>query len=421
MNKFKSYKYYTGLTSQVGFCATPLRLDPYNKCQYGCGYCFASTRQGHGRSRSFQVANPDSLRNRLERVHNGEIASAVDEMIARRVPFQLGGMSDPFTPIESQLSVTKSYIEILNRWNYPFIISTKSVLVAEKPYISALSDSNCYVRFSITGINPADRKLVDRGCPDVESIGKAAKELSANGVPICFRFQPIIPGHERFLTPLVSLAVESGVKHISAEFLKVPIDANKKFSQPLRKLMNDNPISYMKNLGAVRQGREYVLPLEYRASPIINLATDVRSKGLTFGFADNDLLLYSDGMACCGASDLYLRESNFFTANITYLAKSASIGSHLKFEEFLSSWMPKYAISTYLNSKARITGTHLTEPEWLEYLKEMWKGNLGIYSPNYFDGICDTGIKDDNGMPIYQRIESSFERCLRERAQLSNI
>jgi len=69
------------------------------------------------------------------RVQKGEIASALDEFILKRIPFQLGGMSDPFSSIEEKAGVTLEFIKILNEFNYPFIISTKGTMLSQKAYL----------------------------------------------------------------------------------------------------------------------------------------------------------------------------------------------------------------------------------------------------------------------------------------------
>ncbi|WP_157705923.1 radical SAM protein [Shewanella bicestrii] len=404
----KSYKYYAGLTSQVGFCATPLRLDPYNRCQYSCDYCFASTRQGYGRRGELQIGNPSSLLDRLTRVYNGKVNSALDELIEHRVPFQLGGMSDPFTKLESKEKITLEYLKILKEFNYPVIISTKSDDITHDEYMDVISGSNIYVRFSTTIVNPEQRDKIDRGCIPIEDLAKSAKTLGSEGIPVCFRFQPIIPGHEKFFNYILDLAASSNVKHISAEYLKCPIDANKKFGRELNHLLGGNPIDFYKKSGATKQGREYSLPAEYRAFNLAKIAFQARAKGMTFGFADNDLLLHSDGNACCSASNLYLENSNYFTANIVSLAKSKSIGEKLYFEDYLSGWIPNSAISTYLNSKARLSIIDTTKPEWLNYLQEMWTGKLGVYNPEYFDGVQITDEVDSNNLPVFVRAISKY-------------
>lgn len=188
-----NYKYYSGLTSQLAFCSTPLRLDSYNNCQFSCGYCFAATRQGFGRKNSLQISDPNTLEKKLKRIFSGNIKSSLDECIANRIPFQLGGMADPFPPIEKKRKVSLRYLQILANFNYPVIISTKSNLISDPEYLDVLSRSNVYVRLSTTVIDEMWRYEVDRGAPIFNQILVASEQISKLGIPVSFRFQPIIP------------------------------------------------------------------------------------------------------------------------------------------------------------------------------------------------------------------------------------
>ena len=408
----KIYKYSTSITSQLGFCATPLRLDSYNNCQFSCGYCFARTRAGFGRDEKLQLSNPEALKKRMERVSKGIINSALDEFISKRIPFQLGGMSDPFSPIEAKEKRTLQYIRILNEYDYPFIISTKSNMAGTIEYSAALSEANVYVRFSTTVVDEISRSSIDKGCASISQISYAAERLSSLGVPVSFRFQPIIPGHEHNATKLVSVARDSGVRHISAEYLKVPLEANSKFSPELIGLLGGNPVSIYMGLGSKKQGSEYSLPLSYRGRHLIAMNKQSKMSGMTFGFADNELLLHSDGNSCCSASNLYLRDASFFNANIVSLAKKKQLGDKLYFSELAGQWLPEHSLASYLNSKSRLKGIQDEPVKWLSYLRKIWLGEYGQYSPLFFDGISATGETDHLGMPIYIRGYSDFQSQL---------
>lgn len=408
-----TYKYYSGVTSQIPFCSTPLRLDTYNSCQFACAYCFASTRQGFGRNERLQIANPASLLNRLKRVQSGDIQSSLDEMISQRIPFQLGGMSDPFTAIEKKERITFQYLEILKNFDYPYLVSTKNSLISNPEYLDLLKNANAYVRFSTTVTSNDSRSKIDVGCPEFQTILSSASELTKNGIPVSFRFQPIIPSQEEYAYKMVDLASTAGVRHISAEYLKVPIDADLNFGPELKKLLSNRPIASYKNFGAQRHGREYILPITYKAKHLPSIYRYIHSKGMTFGFADNELLLHSDGASCCNAANLYLRDAKFFKANITGLAKSKMPGDYLHFDEYLNEWIPQHSVSNYFNSKSRIEMKCYGEADWLSYLRKMWIGEQGVFSPDYFDGIANTHERDSNGLPIYRRVESEFEKLLK--------
>src|SRR5581483_852296 len=145
--KRKSYKYALGLTSQLYFCSIPLRLDSYNNCAYSCGYCFARTRQGFGRTKTLKFANPDALDKRLEDVTRGLCNSAVVDFLRQRIPIQLGGMSDPFSEAERRHGTSLEVMRVLARHKYPYVISTKGTVLGDQDYVNVLLDSNVYVRF----------------------------------------------------------------------------------------------------------------------------------------------------------------------------------------------------------------------------------------------------------------------------------
>lgn len=405
-----NYKYYISLTSQLPFCSTPLRLDASNKCEFGCAYCFASTRQGFGRNSKLQLTNTTSLDNRLKRVEQNKLAGAIDEFLQRRIPIQFGGMSDPLSRSPVTQGVTQTLLKTLAKYNYPVVLSTKSALIAEPEFLAILSSSNCYVRFSTTVVDHAIRTKIDSGASSFRDICEAAEKLSKQNIPVCFRFQPIIPGHEHFAPSMIENASNAGVKHISAEYLKAPIDADQKFRRCLKDLLHPRPIEFFKNLGSNKLGREFILPLQYRLPSLLNMKQQCGRYGITFGFADNDLLMYSDGNSCCSAADLYLRDAAFFRANIVAIAKKTPLGGEIELSDLISEWSPSLPISSYINSKARINPELIAhEDEWHAYLTEMWAGRNGVYSPDFFFGISRTAKTDQLGLPIYRRSKTELD------------
>lgn len=415
-----NYKYYSGLTSQLAFCSTPLRLDAYNNCQFSCGYCFAATRQGHGRKNSLQISDPNILEKKLKRIFAGNIKSSLDECIANRVPFQLGGMSDPFSPIEKKRKVSLRYLQILADFNYPVIISTKSSLISEPEYLKVLSRSNAYVRFSTTVIDEMWRYEVDKGTPLINQILYSSEKISNLGIPVSFRFQPIIPGFENELERMVKSVSNAGAKHISLEYLKVPLDANQNFSQSLKNILCKNPIDFYIQLGAKKQGREYILPLKVRQPWLLSAFDLIKKENIRVGFADNDLLLHSDGNSCCNSSDEFLKGAGYFDANIASLLKSKDINQFIFFDEFLKRFIPKFDVSSHMNSKARLNEAHGLDYNWLVYLDNIWRGHLGIFKPSFFDGVEHTDELDSKGRPVYVRRLSEFEEALQALKKQGN-
>ena len=119
------------LTSQFAFCGLPLRLDTYAGCAFQCKFCFARYRGGATAGETIRPADPASLRRTFGRALIDQKPGILAQFLRRRVPVHFGGMSDPFQPAEQRHRVTRSALEILGRFQYPTVISTRSVMIAD--------------------------------------------------------------------------------------------------------------------------------------------------------------------------------------------------------------------------------------------------------------------------------------------------
>src|SRR5262249_11892396 len=72
------------------------------------------------------------------------------ELLARRIPIHLGGMSDPFSPLEHKTGTTLALLKLLRDHGYPTIVSTKGLIAAERPYLDILGADNFVIQYSVT-------------------------------------------------------------------------------------------------------------------------------------------------------------------------------------------------------------------------------------------------------------------------------
>lgn len=398
------YKYYLALTSQLPFCSVPLRIDTYSNCQFSCSYCFSKARGGAPLTRSNQEIVPAQLEKRLNHVSQGRVSGAVDEFLARRIPVQLGGMNDPFSPWEKQRKKTLETLKILRNHQYPTIISTKSTMLADEPYLSVLATGNFFVRISVTAGSLDTRTALEKGVPSWEERLRAAEALSSMHIPVSLRFQPIIYGEEDTIIGMINSASSSGIQHISAEYLKLPIE---KLSRQTSYLAESVP--YMREtyrkLNAKQVGRELVLPASIKAPGLIQLRKETVRKGMLFGFAENEFLHLNPYQACCNASDKFLKGANFFSSNILGILKEQLANEKIKFQLPYNDWMPKNSVFSHLNSRSRgsadFVTTKLPSERWVKLLQDKWNSNAERGGPSNFWGISDLGEVDKNGNKIF--------------------
>lgn len=397
------YKYYLSLTSQLPFCSVPLRLDSYNKCQFACTYCFAKARGGaiNTTKTTAKTLDPKRLDKRLERVRVGRGAGATDEFLSKRIPIQFGGMTDPFSPWEKDKRISLEVLRILARHQYPTIISTKSTLISEPEYLNVLASGNFYVRISFTSVSDKLMALVERGVPDTSRKMETVKILAQAGIPVSARLQPIIPGHEEIAKNLVEQSALAGAVHVSAEYLKLPIETS---SNEFSYLNTQFPklIEYYKSVGAKNVGREFVLPTAAKMDALFELRGFAKKLGLVFGFAENEFLLFNPFKSCCNGADLYLNNAKFFDANILGILRDQITSTSARFGIPDDFWVPTESMLSHLNSKSRGSISEDSPREqWIEILRKKWNAEAWRGGPESYFGMEFSGARDTAGNKIY--------------------
>jgi DNA repair photolyase len=192
-------------------------------------------------------------------VRAGILASALDEFLAARVPIQLGGLHDPFTPREERDRVTYRLLEILSRYEHPTVISTKGKLAVGEEYLSLLQQMNVFVRFSAAGVSELLRPQVDRRCDTFPQTLNKIATLSSRGVATGLRVQPVIPGFEEDALEMTREAAAAGAKQVSFEYLKVPVESMASEIPALSAVVGSDILGSMRERGLRMVGWDYML------------------------------------------------------------------------------------------------------------------------------------------------------------------
>lgn len=200
----KEYKgFYKEVEGNEGNkCHYSTRLDTYGKgCAHDCKYCYAKSLlnfRGLWDAAEPAVADIDKIRKRIKRIPAGTPA------------IRLGGMTDCFQPAEQEHRVTYKTIDALNEHRQPYLIVTKSDLVAD--YIPILDKDLAHVQVTVTSTGDSSYEKA----PSTERRIKAIEKLQAAGIDVQLRLSPYIP---QFVDPKILNAVECD--KILVEFLRV--------------------------------------------------------------------------------------------------------------------------------------------------------------------------------------------------------
>jgi hypothetical protein len=313
-------------------------------------------------------------------------------------------MSDPFPQLERKLGVTLKMLQSLAERDYPTVISTKGVLVAEDEYLSVLQNGNFAVQFSFSTTNAELARDVDQGAPVPQQRIDAMTALLQAGVPVAVRLQPLIPGREDEARAFIDELAALGVTHVGVEHLKMPLEGWAGASRLSAALAEDLGRRYALG-GAIRHGREWILPVATRLPVLLDLRARAHANGMSFGAADTDLLPLSDGSWCCSGADTLLRDGNGFQSNYLGAVRLASDDGLVTYGAIENSWAPQRSIAMMVNSNSRIPATDGTGAGVRDYIRANWNGRANGCSPAMFYGVNSTADQDDQGMRVYQLTE----------------
>lgn len=184
-------------------CNYPTRLDMYGcGCQHDCNYCYAkSLLEFRG------IWNPQA-----PRCLSKQTAVRVLDKIPKGTVIRLGGMTDPFQPLEDKYHLTEWAVGELKR-RIGYLIVTKGAGVAK---CRNLHPQLAHIQVSYTwteGKNvPQD---YEKASPPKERL-KAAEDLYRKGFDVQLRISPYVPDYIDLDTVL-----KSPVDKILVEFLRV--------------------------------------------------------------------------------------------------------------------------------------------------------------------------------------------------------
>ena len=396
----KTYDNAISLTSQIFFCSTPFRLDSYNRCQFGCIYCFSSRRSVENSKGGLRTANIGALSARFDRVRSGVINSAIDEFINKRIPIQFGGINDPFSAVESRKGTSFRALAVLRDNSYPTLISTKSAIPFQDDYLSVLAEMNVSLRVSAAGVNEKSRSLIDRDCPNFFEMLGNIERASKRGIATTLRIQPIIPSQEAEVLRMIEAAADAGVRHVSLEYLKIPLEIRADLIRKLSSALNLDMHAMLEKIGLFRVGPDMTLMTEYKLNHMRAFRELLHSLGMSFGAGDTELIHLSDGPGCCNGSGLLLQDANVLDSNFTGILKRGS--GKITFSSVMSKWTPSKLVNPYLvvgsRKKAEIEGLS----DWQALMAYRWNRSRSIYSPALFAGVSSTGSFDADGLEVYR-------------------
>jgi len=183
-------------------------MNLYRGCQHQCIYC-------DSRSECYQIKDLAQIQ-----VKENAISLLEKEIKSKKLKGTIGtgSMNDPYMPIEKQLEVTRKALEIINKYNYPVHVITKSNLVLRD--IDVLKNvSKTYAAVSVTITTATDKlgKIIEPAASLSSERFETIKALSDAGIYCGVLLMPILPfinDTPENIIAVIEMAKKAGAKYI---------------------------------------------------------------------------------------------------------------------------------------------------------------------------------------------------------------
>ena len=261
-----------------------LTINPYNGCQHRCGYCYATYEWSpEFYDQIYAKINATDLLYKQIRSWKGNIFT----------PVMIASATDAYQPAELKYSLTRKCVEVLQEFEIPYYVFTKSIIIERDLELHKRYSNNCFVVWSITTNNENIKRAIEPGTPPSKSVFRVIEKFCKSGIKCVINIDPILPlitDSSEDIESIIDSANAIGVDYVSGAILRLRYDIWERMKYILQTLKNDNdnpinfyekiykfknPISFKKNLNAER---------EYSDSIMEFLEKELQKRNMKFGF-----------------------------------------------------------------------------------------------------------------------------------------
>jgi DNA repair photolyase len=206
-------------------------INPYRGCEHGCVYCYA--RPAH----AYMNLSPglDFETRLFYKLDAAQLLEAELRKPGYRCSMiSLGSNTDPYQPIERQLRVTRSLLEVLLRFKHPVGIVTKGAALIERDLDllrGLAADGLVQVAISITTLRPELKRTLEPRAAAPAARLRMMRRLADAGVPVMVMFSPVIPFvNDAEMEQVLEAAQAAGASRAGYVMLRLPHEVKELFA-----------------------------------------------------------------------------------------------------------------------------------------------------------------------------------------------
>ncbi len=232
-------------------------INPYRGCEHGCIYCYA--RPSHS-----YMNMSAGLDFETKIFYKPKAAELLEKELNKPSyickPIVLGANTDPYQPVEKQLKITRSILEILNQYHHPVIVITKGKLIErDLDLLGAMASRNlAKVAISLTTLSAELKQILEPRAASPQARLKVIADLNSAQIPIRVMVAPIIPMiNDGELEKILETAKKAGARQASYVLVRLPHEVKELFKEWLAKHFPDRAEHVMSLIRQMRGGKEY--------------------------------------------------------------------------------------------------------------------------------------------------------------------
>lgn len=238
-------------------------LNPYRGCEHGCIYCYARPTHSYlNLSPGLDFETRLIAKRGLAEVLRRELARPRHEPDR----LALGTVTDAYQPVERELRITRSLLEVLSEARHPVAIVTKgSGVERDIDLLAPMAEEGlAAVYVTITTLDPAlARSLEPRAAAPHRRL-RTIRALAEAGIPVGVSVSPQIPFLNEDMEQVLQAARDAGATRAFYQVLRLPWELAPLFREWLSVHRPDRAGRIMARVQDMRGGRDYDADFAHR-------------------------------------------------------------------------------------------------------------------------------------------------------------
>jgi DNA repair photolyase len=232
-------------------------INPYRGCEHGCIYCFARPSHAYlGLSAGLDFETKLFYKQDAVQLLETELKNPR----YRCQPVAFGINTDAYQPVERELKLSRSLLQVLLRYRHPLSLITKSRLILRDiDILQELAQRNLVsVMVSLTSLETGVKSTLEPRAAAPAVRLEIIRELAAVGVPVGVMVAPLIPFiTDNEMEAILEAAYSAGARDAGYVLLRLPHEVKDLFHDWMRVHYPQKAEHVMSLLRQSHGGKEY--------------------------------------------------------------------------------------------------------------------------------------------------------------------